>query len=66
MIETNLPSPNISIPNLIYKNKFNLDENIKVNVNYNKSSDEIYYSLVLFYKYKKVAVKNFYYSTFRF
>ena len=31
--------------------KFNLDENIKVNVNYNKSSDEIYYSLVLFYKY---------------
>lgn len=54
VIEMDIPSLSISIPDKYLREKVNLNDNIFISIEYPKPTDEIFFSTSLYYDYEVV------------
>lgn len=64
--ETDLPLLTINIPENLINNKVNINDDIFIDIFYEESADNAYYSLILLYKFEITATKKYEYTTFKF
>ena len=52
----------MNVPNALQIKRINLNDDIKIDINYTKSPDECYFSLVLIYQMDVVATSRFHFN----
>lgn len=66
MLEQDIPKLTTTVPNSIFGRKVNMNVDIEVQIDYPKSPDEAFYSLIIFYEYDIVATKEYAFTKFAF
>jgi hypothetical protein len=64
MVETDIPSLEIAIPDKFFQQKVNLNDQIFVAVNYPKPTDDIFFSVSLYYDFNVVGNSRVFYKEF--
>ena len=65
-MEINLPALAVYYPESILLNKVNINDDLKFDIEYYKSPDEAFYSLIMFYELNIVSTKRFEFTSFKF
>ena len=66
IVEIDIPLLTVTVPEKFFFERINLNDDIKIDIDYYKPPDLAFYSLIFIYQYEVVATRKFDYITFRF
>ena len=66
VVEIDIPLLTVSVPDKFFFERINLNDDIKIDIDYYKPPDLAFYSLIFIYEYEVVASKKFDYISFKF
>ena len=66
VVEIDIPLLTVSVPEKFFFERINLNDDIKIDIDYYKPPDLAFYSLIFIYQYEVVASRKFDYISFRF
>ena len=66
VVEIDIPLLTVTVPEKFFFERINLNDDIKIDIDYYKPPDLAFYSLIFIYQYEVVATRKFDYITFRF
>ena len=66
VVEMDIPVLTVQIPESVVTQKVNLNDQLKVSILYDKNPDDVFFSLILFYRFDLVATKSYRFTSFAF
>ncbi len=66
IVETNLPLLTVNVPSSLITQKINKNDDISIKIEFDGNPDEVFFSLIIFYKLNVVKTKAFEYIEYSF
>lgn len=66
MVEMNMPNLSVQIPDAIRNSLININDDIKIDIDYSKDVDKAIFNLIILFNYDTIGIKQFSYNSFKF